>query len=128
MTVTLRQIMEAQPALQSLVQQSLPVKQAYHLARLLKTLEPEVQAFQEQRNALIKKHGRERPASEAERPVHGETVVEVEAAQFTIFRERVNELLETEVTLDRPKIALNGSLQMTARDLLVLDPFITVEE
>jgi len=127
-TVTLRQIMDAQTALQALTVQQLPVKQAYHLARLIRACEPEVRQFNEQRNALINTHGRERPATEAERPMHGETVIEVEPEQFVIFREKMAELLETEVTLDRPKIALNGSLQITARDVLTLEPFVTIDE
>jgi hypothetical protein len=128
MTVTLRQIIEAQNAMQSLVVQQLPVKQAYHLARLIRMCEPEVKQFNEQRNALIKEHGKERLATEGERPMHGDTVHEVSPDQLPIFRAKLQELLETEISLDRPKIVLNGTLQITAAELMALDPFVTVEE
>ena len=127
-TVTLRALVEAQPALRALAEQSLPVKQAYHLARLIRALEPELAAFETQRRALFARHGRERAATDAERPAHGETVIEIAPAAIAAFRVELAELLETTIEVDRPRIALNGALQITGVHVLALEPFVTVGE
>jgi hypothetical protein len=119
-TTTLAQLMEAQPALERLAAERLPVKAAYRVAKVLRLARPEIEQFIEQRNTMIRELGAER------RQANGETTVEVTPANRDVFVAKVTELASLEVTLEIDPLevgALDGAA-LTATDLLALDRFI----
>jgi len=126
MVLTLRELLDAQTALQRLASEKLPVKLAYNIARLLKEIQPELDEFYKQRAALVEKHGQRRKATELERPQHGPEVVEVLSENLPAFRRDVDELINVEVTINREPLSMDGLPDITPADLLVLEPLFEV--
>lgn len=119
-TTTLAQLMEAQPALERLAAERLPVKTAYRVAKLLRVARPEIQQFTAQRDAMIREMGFERQL------VTGEMVTEVTPANREAFFAKVTELAALEVRLEIDPLeigALDGA-SLSATDLLALDRFL----
>jgi hypothetical protein len=122
--ITLKDLLEAQPALQRLAAERLPVRLAYNVARMLKALQPDIDEFVKQRNELVKKYGATRPATEAEKPTHGPEVTEVIAANFLEFKRELDELTTVEIVVDRAPLALDDVEKISAADLLALGPLV----
>ena len=123
-TISLRELLEAQPALQRLSTEKLPVKVAYNVARMMRAVQPEIEDFYKQRNALVKECGVTRPATEAERPMHGDEVTEVPKDKLEEFRREIDELASEKITLEREPLKIEGLPEMTAADLIALGPLI----
>ena len=123
-TITLRQLLEAQPALQRLSAEKLPVKVAYNVARMLKELQPEIDEFNKQRTALVERHGTRRKASETEKLQHGDEVIEVLKDKFEAYRKDVDDLIGVVITIRREPLKLDGLPDITPADLLVLEPLL----
>lgn len=120
MQITLAQLMDAQPALERLAAERLPVKAAYRVAKVLRLVRPEVQQFVDQRNALIRELGAERTTPT------GDVAIEVTDANRAAFVAKVTELAAIEVRIDIEPIdvgTLDG-VQVAAVDLIALDRFI----
>ncbi len=123
--VTLRELLEAQPALQRLSNEKLPVKVAYNVARMMRVVQPEVEDFYKQRNALVKEYGVTRAATEAERSMHGDEVTEVPKDKLDTFREEIDGLAQEVVVLEREPLKITDSFPaITAADLLALGPLV----
>ena len=123
--LTLRQLLDAQPALQRLSSERLPVKLAYNVARLIKVLQPELDEFMKQRDELIKEHGTKRSTTDAEKAQHGDEIIEVMPAQMSMFRKQVDELTTVVVTVDRAPLKLDAdNISISAADLLALEPLL----
>jgi hypothetical protein len=119
-TITLGQLMEAQPALERLAGERLPVKTAYRVARVLRLVRPEIGQFVEHRNDLVRELGVER------RTATGEMITEVTEGNRPAFFAKVAELASCEVRLEIEPIeiaALDG-VNVTAADCVALDWFI----
>ena len=122
MTLTLKQLLEAQPALQRLGNEKLPVKVAYNVARLLKDLQVELDEFHRQRGVLVDRFGTKRVSTDAERPVHGPEVIEVLTDKMADFRKEIDDLVSVVVTINREPLSLEGIPDITPADLIVLEP------
>ena len=115
-TTTLKDLMEAQPALERLAAERLPVKSAYRVAKLLRLARPEVDQFVAQRNELVRQFGRPRDNGD----------IEVTAENREAFFAKVNELaaIEVKFELEPLELAALDGVQVSAADLLALDRFI----
>lgn len=120
--LTLRELLEAQPALQRLSQEKLPIKTAYNVARMLKALQPELDEFFTQRMTLIKKYGTTRATTDEEKAQHGEELTEVLAPSVPDFRKDIDELVAIKISIDREPLKLDGLPDMTPADLIALEP------
>ena len=128
---TLGQLLAAEPALARLADLRIPVKPAYHLAKLLKLVRVEIQQFHEQRHAVVRELGVEREPTGAERAQHGPgAVMEVAPGNLPEFRRRLDELSAIEVTLPWTPIdiASLGAVDISAGDLDALGPLVTMNE
>ena len=115
-TMTLAQVMEAQPALERLSSERLPVKVAYRVGKLLRLVRPEAEQFVNQRNDLVRQFGESKPNGD----------VEVTAENRDAFFAKVNELATVEVQFDIEPLEIAGldGCQVTAADLVALDRFL----
>lgn len=96
----LKDALELYPALASFSKIKLPIKAAYRIGRCINALEPEVKAFEERRNALLRELGKPMEAGDAYQL--GENVKQ--------FNEQMEELANEEVevklwTIKLPEIA-----------------------
>jgi hypothetical protein len=126
-TTTLAHLMDAQPALERLANERLPVKAAYALSKLLRLARPEIQGFTDQRNNLIREFGAERKTSDDERAATGhDSVFEVTAANRETYFAKVRELAAIEVRFEVEPIAVTGldGVSISAGELLTLEPFV----
>lgn len=116
-TITIAHLMEAQPALERLAGERLPVKTAHHIAQLLRVARPEIEQFVEQRSALIRELGAAR---------EGGNVIEVTAENRAVFFEKVTDLarVELQLAVDPLAIAALDGAELTAADLMALDRFL----
>lgn len=116
-------------ALGRLAALKLPILVAYHLKTLCRLVEPEVKHFEEERAKFIKELGKKRKATDAERALGWDdevTIVE-NGPKKADFLRRMKELAEVKVTIRAfpvPLSVLGDGAEITAEDLLVLDPFV----
>lgn len=127
-STTLGSLVVAEPALQLLAKLELPERTAYHVAKLLRLVSPELKHFHEKREAYIKEYGEERETTAEEKAAGmGERVTSVTDEKREAFIAKVEELALVPVELAwRPiKIsALTGS-KLKAEDILpLLDTFL----
>jgi hypothetical protein len=128
-TVTLRALLEAQPALVRLSNEKLPVKLAYRVARLMKVVQVELDDFHKQRIVLVKQYGATRPTTEEERAIHGTEITEVTPDRMVEFRQDVDDLADEKVTLEREPLKLEDNFPaITPADLIALGPLVADEE
>jgi len=122
------ELVVAEPALAQLATLSLPVKQAYGIAKLLRLVRQEIEHFQAQRHACIQALGVERDPTPDERGRFGDQkLLSVTAENQEAFTARMQELQALEVTLDLGPIDLEafGAAQtFTAADLVLLGPLV----
>lgn len=123
--LTLRELLDAQPALARLATEKMPVKVAYQVARMLKAVQPDVDEFLAQRNKLIKQYGMARePLSAQERETHGAEVIEVMAENLDAYRRDIEALTGMDITVDREPLVLTDVERITPADLLALGSLI----
>jgi hypothetical protein len=114
-TTTVAVLVDAQPALDRLAAQPLPVKVAYAVAKLARLIRPDVAQFIAQRNDLIRAHGTEHNG-----------IVEVPPEHRDVYVAQVAALARVEVTLEAAPLdlaALDGA-RVTANDLIALAVFV----
>lgn len=127
-TITLRQLLDAQPALQRLSSEKLPIKLAYNVARLIRVLQPELDDFFKQRNELVLRYGYTRPSTEEERAAgQGDEVTEVPKDKMVEFRETIDDVVNEKITIDREPLKLDGFPNTSVADILALGPFLAEE-
>lgn len=126
---TLGALFDAEPALGRLLAVPLPVKTAYHVAKLGRLVREDTAHFHEQRAALIRELGAERDPTDAEK-AHGGSdtkVISVTAEHWQEFQTRVAELAAIPVTLAWRPLLLDdlGAIAISGADLLALGPLVT---
>ena len=102
---------------------TVPAKVAYKLARLTDTVRAETKHFHEQRTALLREMGNERPATPEEAARLGPAVVEVPAEKLAAFSQRLRDVADVEVTLsDRWLLTLEdlSAFTLSGDDVLAL--------
>ena len=116
MNVKLIQILTARDTLSRLAERTLPVKQSYRLAKLIKAINGEMIVYEGERIKLCEKYG----------------TVNKEQSKYDIhdmesFTRDSEELLNQEVELEAKPIDISG-LELTAQDIIKIEPFIEVVE
>lgn len=126
-TILLGKLAAADAALARLANLQLPIKAAYHVAKLGRLAAQEIEIFYEQRNALIKELGEEREATPAEVATGRQgRVMAVLPANHETFTARLKELTDHEVTIPWGPIdpAILGERLITPADLIALGPLM----
>jgi hypothetical protein len=116
----LKQLIEAEGALHKLMNTPLPAAVAFRLKRVIRVVQPELQAYEEQRLKLVHELG--------EKGEDGRTIVTTE--NMPAFNEQLEALWAEEVELNFKPMLIGdlGNTAVTAADLLALDWLFVDEE
>jgi hypothetical protein len=114
-TATLMELLDAEVALQVLLEAKVRPAIAYHLATLMRLVRVETAQFQTQRDAMVRELG----------VPSGDQIVVAED-QRAEFGRRITELSQVEVTLHARPLTLEDLPDLTAADVLRLGPLLTV--
>ena len=115
MQVTLKQIVDAREALMNLSQQRLPIKIGYNVSKIIRKANGELETLTTVRQSIIEKHA---PSGTEVTPEINQSIIG-----------ELNDALDIEVELPVHKVDLSNvaSLELTPRDILVLEPFCVFE-
>ena len=128
--ITLGALANAQIAIGHLLALPLPPKQAYHVAKLARLVSVETTHFHDQRNALIRAHGADRPATPEELASGSDEQLTV------VVKEKIPEFLpkltalcavEVEIAWSPVTLAMLGDHRVSGQDLLALGPLFDGE-
>jgi len=116
-SVTLREILIAKPALESLSSIKLPIKTSYHISKLIRLLNHEINEFEDYRVKLVKKIGVD----------DGNGMITIPEDKKDEFGKQMDELLENTVDINLNPISLSllaDHTEMTPSELSTMLPFI----
>lgn len=123
MKVLLKDILENAEALSNLLKQNMPVQLAYKLSKLSKAINDELKHFEEQRNNLIIKYGKETDGNYQIDPEDKEAVKN--------YINDLNKLAEVEIEIAYKPIKidqLGSELKISPNDLAKLSVFFEEDE
>ncbi|MFO7447729.1 MAG: hypothetical protein R6W90_15295 [Ignavibacteriaceae bacterium] len=105
-------------SLDKLLTKELPVKAAYKLGRLSKSVAGEMEQYQQHKNNLIKKYGKEKDGTFS--------IESSDTEAINNFLQDNEELLSVKIKLDYEPISIEelGSINITPIDMGKLDMFI----
>ena len=118
MKLTNGEVFSAREPLMKLLEERLPVKCSYKLAKLANKLESALKAIEKVRSGLVKKHG--------EKNEKGQMQVKEGSAGYDLFVDEFNELMALEVEIIADKVQLPEDLTIEPRTLMALEKFIEV--
>lgn len=116
MNIKLIQILSARDTLSRLGERTLPVKQSYRLAKLIKAINSEMGVYEGERIKLCEKYG----TLDKDNGVY-----KFEGENREKFNADINVLLSQEVELDVKPIDISD-LELSAQDIISIEPFIEV--
>lgn len=116
MNIKLIQILSARDTLSRLGERTLPVKQSYRLAKLIKAINSEMGVYEGERIKLCEKYG-----------TLSEDKTKYDIHDMEGFSRDSEELLNQEIELEAKPIDISG-LELTAQDIIKIEPFIEVVE
>lgn len=117
MELTLKQLVERVESLSKLLNKELPIKTAYRLGRLYNIIKNELQQYNEHRNILIKKYGKEK---------NGQILIdEQDKEAIEKFTKDNEELLSVSIRIDYEPIAISdlGDIKLSPIDIGNLEIF-----
>jgi len=123
MKILLKDILENAEALSNLLKQNMPVQLAYRLSKLSKAINDELKHFEEQRNKLIIKYGKEIDGNYQIDPEDKEAVKN--------YINDLNKLAEVEIEIAYKPIKidqLGSELKISPNDLAKLSVFFEEDE
>jgi len=132
MEIKLGQLVQAEEVLNTIGKQSVSIKTAYHLAKLMKLVKEETSIYHLKREEFIKELGEKREPTKEElaKGVNGE-IFEVAKDKIPEFVKQINELSEISVTIDKwllLTLELLENIDISAQDVLFLDSLIIEKE
>jgi len=95
----------------------IPVKYAFPIVKLVKKLQTDLAAIEEQRQGLIQKYGE---------TSDGQIRVEPSGENFGKFVTDFNELMQMECEVVSGKVSIPDNIEISGQDLMVLEPFIEI--
>lgn len=117
MEITLKEIINAVPALNKLADSDLPLPLAYKLNKMTKTLQAEIDFFTREREKIMKEYGGEVKHSRMvfKKPEGLKAMEDVLA-------------LEVEPECGKIEISISDNIRLAANDVTFLEPFIEFVE
>ena len=119
MKITLKELVEAKPSLDKLLNADLPVKISFRLARLLNEIQSPLRLAEENRVKLIDKYGDVEVNEESKQPVK----IVSDPAKFELFFNEYNGLLSEEIDISSfTPLPLEdlGDVELSAVDVMRL--------
>lgn len=119
MKITISEVLNSKPVLEKLVDKEISIKTAYRLSRIIKELNGELQHFEEQRQKLVHKYGKQQ-----EDAPEGNIIVPEE--NMGPFQEELAELLTAEIDLNCSPMNIEefGDVKITTSEILLIDSFL----
>ena len=117
---TIEKIINSQEAVNKIADKPLPVKISYRLAKLIKSIESELEVFEGERKKLLERYGTINEEKQCYNIPNDKTEK---------FNAEFSQLVGTETELSAEKIDLsNEDIKLTAKEFIALEPFIKFEE
>ena len=127
MTVSIYDIISANPVFTKILQHEFTAKQSFMISRVLRTLNTETESFNKTREEVLYKY--------AECDVAGEMIVEngnvkIRDGEMANFQKEINDLLYADLEVDIKPIPVEwlDDVKLTPQETLILEPFIQFEE
>jgi hypothetical protein len=116
MKTDLKAILNAKPALDKLLNSSLPISAAFKLKKLVRAINEELSHFENERISLVKKFGVEDDQGN----------INVDPAKLNDFSKELDELLSVPVELSFDPISYEKlqDISMSAVEMALLDDFV----
>lgn len=115
-SVTMKQIVDARDSLLTISQQRLPIKPAYAISKIIRKANAELETLTQVRQDVITRYA----------PQGTEITPEINQAIMA----ELNDALDIVVEIPVNKVDLSGiaGLEISARDIIVLEPFCDFED
>jgi hypothetical protein len=123
--MTLEECAIAEAALARLSALVWPIRTAYHMSKLLRLMRAELRVAEQERLALVKELGCERPTNEMERNSGmGHRIIEVPSEKMDEFQDRRQAIVNQTLRLDWAPLTLDefGEQKVSAIDIADLGP------
>ena len=120
MKLTNLEIFNAKEPLRKLLEEKLPVKSSYGLAKLASKLDPQLGVIEKVRQGLIQTYGEKDPDNPQQIKVSSQS------EGFPKFAEEYGELMAKEVEIVIEVVALPDTLEVDAATLMALQKFVKV--
>lgn len=120
MKLTNGEIFNAKEPLEKLLQEKLPVKTSYGLAKLAAKLNDQLQVIEKVRQGLFQTYGKQNP----DNPM--QMTVDPQSENFPKFASEFGELMSQEVEIVFEVVTLPDTLEIEPATLMALDKFIKV--
>ena len=120
MKLTNGEIFNAKEPLQKLLQEKLPVKASYGLAKLASKLHDQLEVIEKVRNGLIQTHGEQDPENPQQ------TRIVPGSGNWSKFAEEYGELMSQTIEIVFDVVTLPDTLEVEPAVLMALDKFIRV--
>ena len=127
MTVSIYEIISANPVFAKILQHEFSAKQSFMISRALRALNTETEVFNKTREEVLRKY--------AECDASGEIIVDngnvkIRDGEMGNFQEEINELLYADLDIDIKPIPVEwlDAVKLTPQETLILEPFIQFEE
>lgn len=109
--------------IRKLAAEKLPLKTAFKIKGIMKTLDGEIEKYDEVRREALDKYGSR--GEDGELVVDATGGVQLDAASMAMFMKSVNELLGMQVAVDTISISeLGDDVRLSADDLTALDDLL----
>lgn len=120
MKITIEQLHSIQVSLGKLLDQDLPIRMAYRMGKLAKTVREELNEFEEARVKLVEKIGEKVEED-------GKEKISVPKDKMEVFSQELKSLLDEEVDVDFEPIKISDveDIKLSAIDMANLDKFLT---
>ncbi len=117
MKLTNGELFGSKEAFGRLLTQDLPVKYSFPIVKLVKKLNDDFAAIEEQRNGLVQKYGE---------TSDGQVTVQPNGKNFGEFVVEFSELMQMESEVEFDKLLIPDHITISGQDLAALEPFIDV--
>lgn len=121
-TMTLGELMEAEDALTHLLELKLPVKLAYHVAKIARLVKVETTHFKTERDNFVKEFG------EPDKDANGQEMIRVKPDRIADYMAKVIELSKVEASIAWKPLKLGDLTEITGQDILRLGALLTDDE
>ena len=127
MTVSIYDIISANPIFTKILQHEFTGKQSFIIGRILKALNNEAEMFNKTREEMLKKYA---AVNEEGKIIVIDGNVKIREGEMANFQKEINELLYTLLEINVNKIPLDWleNLKLTPQEMLILEPFLLIEE
>ena len=126
MTVSIYDIIAANPIFTKILQHEFTGKQSFMISRVLRALNTETKSFNKIREEVLKKYAETDDVGEM---IISEGNVKIRNGEMEAFQKEINELLYAELDVDVKPIPVDwlDDVKLTPQEMIVLEPFISME-